>query len=120
MPRSLKRGVNLNRGKTCRNVERLYLLHPCEMICLKRFRGSLKKVVLITFSLNQQVSQSPFRSPKPYEDENGVSLSHVSRLDTILVVDANSFLNDYNEAESLQSRGVGEEDKPSGLAYRSN
>ena len=49
-----------------------------------------------------------------FEDENGVSLSHVSRLDTMvtLVVDANSFLNDYNEAESLQSRGesLGEED----------
>ena len=48
-----------------------------------------------------------------FEDENGVSLSHVSRLDTMVtVVDANSFLNDYNEAESLQSRGesLGEED----------
>ena len=46
----------------CRTV---VFVAPCEMICLKRFRGSLKKVVLITFSLNQQVSQSPFRSPKP-------------------------------------------------------
>ena len=48
-----------------------------------------------------------------FEDENGVSLSHVSRLDTMVtVVDANSFLKDYNEAESLQSRGesLGEED----------
>ena len=48
-----------------------------------------------------------------FEDENGVSLSHVSRLDTMVtVVDANSFLKDYNEAESLQARGesLGEED----------
>ena len=37
-----------------------------------------------------------------FEDENGVSLSHVSRLDTMVTAaDANSFLNDYNEAESL-------------------
>ena len=40
-----------------------------------------------------------------FEDEHGVSLSQISRLDTMVtVVDANSFLNDYNEAESLQSR----------------
>ena len=48
-----------------------------------------------------------------FEDENGVSLSHISRLDTMVtVVDANSFLNDYNESESLQDRGesLGEED----------
>ena len=48
-----------------------------------------------------------------FEDENGVSLSQVSRLDTMVtVVDANSFLKDYNEAESLQARGesLGEED----------
>ena len=48
-----------------------------------------------------------------FEDENGVSLGHVSRLDTMVtVVDANSFLNDYNESESLQDRGesLGEED----------
>ena len=36
-----------------------------EMICSKRFHDSLKKVVLITFSLNQQVSPSLFQSLKP-------------------------------------------------------
>ena len=48
-----------------------------------------------------------------FEDEEGVSLNHISRLDTMVtVVDAASFLRDYNEAESLQSRGesLGEED----------
>ena len=48
-----------------------------------------------------------------FEDEEGVSLSHISRVDTMVtVVDAASFLRDYNEAESLQSRGesLGEED----------
>ena len=48
-----------------------------------------------------------------FEDENGVSLGDVSRLDTMVtVVDSNSFLKDYNEAESLQARGesLGEED----------
>jgi len=48
-----------------------------------------------------------------FEDENGVSLGHVSRLDTMVtVVDAASFLRDYKKAESLQDRGesLGEED----------
>ncbi|MGF1465168.1 MAG: zinc metallochaperone GTPase ZigA [Sandaracinaceae bacterium] len=48
-----------------------------------------------------------------FEDEDGVSLSHVSRLDTMVtVVDAASFLRDYNAAESLQDRGesLGEDD----------
>ena len=48
-----------------------------------------------------------------FEDENGVSLSQVSRLDTMVtVVDAASFLQDYNAAEALQDRGesLGEED----------
>ena len=48
-----------------------------------------------------------------FEDENGVSLSQVSRLDTMVtVVDAASFLRDYNAAEALNERGesLGEDD----------
>ena len=48
-----------------------------------------------------------------FEDEDGVSLSQVSRLDTMVtVVDAASFLRDYNAAEALKDRGesLGEED----------
>lgn len=41
-----------------------------------------------------------------FEDENGVSLSQVSRLDTMVtVVDAASFLRDYDAAEALADRG---------------
>ena len=49
-----------------------------------------------------------------FEDENGVSLGDVSRLDTMVtVVDSANFLKDYNKAESLQERGesLGEEDQ---------
>ena len=49
-----------------------------------------------------------------FEDENGVSLSQLSRLDTMVtVVDAASFLRDYNAADALQNRGesLGEEDQ---------
>lgn len=48
-----------------------------------------------------------------FEDENGISLSQVSRLDTMVtVVDAANFLRDYYQAQSLQERGesLGEED----------
>ena len=49
-----------------------------------------------------------------FEDEHGVSLVDVSRLDTMVtVVDAASFLQDYNAAEDLWERGesLGEEDE---------
>ena len=49
-----------------------------------------------------------------FEDENGVSLAQVSRLDTMLtVVDTASFLRYYNAAEALTDRGesLGEEDE---------
>lgn len=51
-----------------------------------------------------------------FEDEDGVSLSHVARLDTMVtVVDAVNFLVDYDEAKSLQETGesLGEEDERS-------
>ena len=48
-----------------------------------------------------------------FEDESGVSLGDVARLDTMVtVVDSASFLRDYNEAEGLNERGesLGEDD----------
>ena len=48
-----------------------------------------------------------------FEDEEGVSLSQISRLDTMVtVVDAANFLKDYQAAEALQERGesLGEDD----------
>ena len=51
-----------------------------------------------------------------FEDEDGVSLSHVSRLDTMVtVVDAVNFTKDYYEAKDLQEVGesLGEEDQRS-------
>ena len=51
-----------------------------------------------------------------FEDENGISLSDVSKLDTMVtVVDAVNFLTDYDEAKYLQEVGesLGEEDERS-------
>ena len=49
-----------------------------------------------------------------FEDEYGVSLGDVARLDTMVtVVDAANFLKDFNAAEALQDRGesLGEQDE---------
>ena len=49
-----------------------------------------------------------------FEDEDGVSLGQVARLDTMVtVVDAAHFLKDYKAAEALQARGesLGEDDQ---------
>lgn len=51
-----------------------------------------------------------------FADEDGISLSDVARLDTMVtVVDAVNFLRDYNEAKYLQETGesLGEEDQRS-------
>ncbi len=51
-----------------------------------------------------------------FADENGVSLSDIANLDTMVtVVDAVNFLKDYDEAQSLQEAGesLGEEDERS-------
>ncbi len=51
-----------------------------------------------------------------FEDEDGVSLSDVARLDTMVtVVDAVNFLNDFDEAKFLQQTGesLGEDDERS-------
>lgn len=48
-----------------------------------------------------------------FEDETGVSLAHVARLDTMVtVVDAYNFLRDYASSDLLQQRGesLGDED----------
>lgn len=51
-----------------------------------------------------------------FADEDGISLSDVAKLDTMVtVVDAFNFLKDYDEAQSLQEAGesLGEEDERS-------
>ena len=51
-----------------------------------------------------------------FEDENGISLGQLSRLDTMVtVVDAVNFIRDYDAAESLKERGesLGEDDNRS-------
>jgi G3E family GTPase len=58
----------------------------------------------------------PIAETFTFSDEDGISLSDVARLDTMVtVVDAVNFLKDYEEASSLQEVGesLGEEDERS-------
>ena len=56
----------------------------------------------------------PIAETFTFRDEDGVSLSDISRLDTLVtVVDAVNFMRDYQEAQSLKdiNAGLGEEDE---------
>ncbi|MGG7054179.1 zinc metallochaperone GTPase ZigA [Nitrosomonas sp. ANs5] len=58
----------------------------------------------------------PIAETFTFADENGVSLSDIARLDTMVtVVDAANFLTDFEEAKTLQEAGetLGEEDERS-------
>lgn len=58
----------------------------------------------------------PIAETFTFADDDGESLSHIARLDTMVtVVDAWNFLNDYESEDSIQSRGesLGEEDERS-------
>ena len=112
MPRSLKGELNSAEPRNLSKCRRLYLLHlrdDFEEVSEARSRRSFDYLLIESTGISEPI---PVAQTFTFEDENGVSLSHVSRLDTMVtVVDANSFLNDYNEAESLQSReSLGEED----------
>ena len=67
--------------------------------------------------LSDEISEPlPVAETFTFADENGVSLSDVANLDTMVtVVDAVNFLKYYDEAQSLQESGesLGEEDERS-------
>ena len=72
--------------------------------------GSFDYLVIESTGISEPL---PVAETFTFEDESGISLSDVSKLDTMVtVVDAANFLHDYNEAEALQARGesLGEED----------
>ena len=68
--------------------------------------------------MNPLESQSHYQWLKHslFEDESGISLSDVAKLDTMVtVVDAVNFIKDYGEAKYLQEIGesLGEDDERS-------
>ena len=75
--------------------------------------GSFDYLVIESTGISEPL---PVAETFTFEDETGISLSDVSKLDTMVtVVDAVNFLKDYDEAKYLQDVGesLGEEDERS-------
>ena len=107
LSRTEEKLVEMSNGCICCTLPRDDLLEEVSRLAQE---GRFDYLLIESTGISEPI---PVAQTFTFEDENGVSLSHVSRLDTMVtVVDANSFLKDYNEAESLQARGesLGEED----------
>lgn len=98
--------VEMSNGCICCTLREDLLTEITELAAQNRFDYLLIEATGIAEPL-------PIAETFTFEDENGLSLSKVATLDTMVtVVDAANFLNDYEEAFSLQETGesLGEDD----------
>ena len=101
--------VEMSNGCICCTLREDLLLEVTELAKDGRFDYLLIESTGISEPL-------PIAETFTFADEDGISLSDVATLDTMVtVVDAVNFLNDYEEAFSLQETGesLGEEDERS-------
>lgn len=101
--------VEMSNGCICCTLREDLLLEVTELAKDGRFDYLLVESTGISEPL-------PIAETFTFADEDGISLSDVATLDTMVtVVDAVNFLNDYEEAFSLQETGesLGEEDERS-------
>ena len=107
--RSEEKLVEMSNGCICCTLREDLLLEVNKLAADGRFDYLLIESTGISEPL-------PVAETFTFADENGVSLSDVAKLDTMVtVVDAVNFLKDYEEAKSLQEAGesLGEEDERS-------
>ncbi|MEM7465591.1 MAG: zinc metallochaperone GTPase ZigA [Pseudomonadota bacterium] len=107
--RSEEKLVEMSNGCICCTLREDLLL---EVDKLAR-EGRFDYLVIESTGISEPL---PVAETFTFADENGVSLSDISTLDTMVtVVDAVNFLRDYDEAKSLQETGesLGEEDERS-------
>ena len=101
--------VEMSNGCICCTLREDLLI---EVANLAR-QGSFDYLVIESTGISEPL---PVAETFTFEDESGVSLSDVSKLDTMVtVVDAVNFLKDFDEAKYLQDVGesLGEEDERS-------
>jgi G3E family GTPase len=101
--------VEMSNGCICCTLREDLLLEVSELATSDRF----DYLVIESTGISEPL---PIAETFTFVDENGVSLSDVAKLDTMVtVVDAVNFLNDYQSSVSLHDSGqsLGEEDERS-------
>lgn len=104
LQRAEEKLIELSNGCICCTLREDLLTHVRELAT----GGKFDVIVVESTGIGEPL---PIAETFTFTDEHGASLSDVARLDTMVtVVDAFNFLTDWDEAESLNERGLAPEE----------
>ncbi len=107
LSRTEEKIIEMSNGCICCTLREDLLLEVAKLAREDRF----DQLVIESTGISEPL---PVAETFTFEDEHGVSLDKIARLDTMVtVVDAFNFLNDYGSGDSIHERGesLGEEDE---------